>query len=220
MTSSPGQDTASLAKLRERLMHDRTLQFDFNAAAPPPPQRPLPWLASLRKALEVLGHWLDRVVGPGLPAVKIAFWIGVAAIVLMLIWLIAREILGVRWVRRRRKKKAGATLDLGPDPVRARALLENADRLAAQGRFDLAVRLILHRTVEDIEARRPRAVRPALTARDIAGLEALPAAVRVAFSRIAAVVEFSAFAGNPIGRSAFDQCREAYEAFALPDAWR
>jgi hypothetical protein len=219
-TSPPGPGTASLAALRDRLLHDRALQFDFTAAAPPALRRPPPWLEPLLKALDALGRWLDIVVGRGLPAVKIAFWIGVAVIVLLLIWLIARELLGVTWARRRREKKASLTLAVGPDPVRARALLENADRLAAQGRFDMAVRLILHRTVEDIEARRPRLLRPALTARDIASLEALPAAARSAFARIAAVVEFSAFAGQPIGRSAFDNCREAYEAFAVPGAWR
>ena len=92
-------------------------------------------------------------------------------------------------------------------------------RLAAQGRYDQAVRLILHRGVEDIDARRPTVVRPALTARDIAVLAAVPAPARNAFARIAAVVEFSAFAGRPIGQEAFAQCRAAYEAFVSPEAW-
>ena len=177
-------------------------------------------LAPLRQALEALGRFLNGLLGPALPLVKGVFWVGVAAVVGLVAWLILKEILGADWARRRREPVAGP-LDLtAPDPVRALALLENADRLAAQGRFDLAVRLILHRGVDDIDSRRPRLVRPALTARDIAALEALPGAARAAFARVAAVVEYSAYAGQPIGRPAFDQCRQAYEAFAAPDAWR
>ncbi len=218
MTSASSPAPAALAALRERLLRDHALQFDF--AAPPPPSSPPPWIAPLQRALEALGRFLDGLLGPGLPLVKVVFWAGVGAIVLLLAWLILREILGADWSRRRRER-AARPLDLtAPDPIRARAFLENADRLAAQGRFDLAVRLILHRGVEDIESRRPRLLRPALTAREISGLETLPGAARAAFARMAAVVEFSAFAGQPIGRPAFDQCREAYEAFAAPDAWR
>ncbi len=211
-----GSTTAGtgLRALHERLLADRSLQFDFGAVKPPEAWRPPPWLKVFG---QVLNHWL----GGALPAMTVVFWAGPAAIALAVIWIIIREGPGVRFPGfRRRAAPRPPPADWAPDPRRARALLENADRLAALGRFDQAVRLILHRGVEDIEARRPRLVRPAFTARDIAGLEALPPAARSAFAVIAAVVEFSAFAGQPIGEAAFARCRSAYEAFAYPEAWR
>jgi hypothetical protein len=210
-TSPAGQD---LRALHDRLLADRSLQFDFGDFRPPAPPHLPPWL-------KALGQLLNQLLGGALPAMKVVFWAGLGAAALAVIWLIVREGLGARFPAwRRRAAPRSAPADWAPDARRARALLENADRLAAQGRFDLAVRLILHRGIEDIEARRPRLVRPALTGRDIAGLEALPPAARGAFAVIAAVVEYSAFAGQPIGEAAFARCRSAYEAFAFPEAWR
>jgi hypothetical protein len=211
--ATAGFDPAALSALHARLLRDRDLQFAFPAVRTPSPFRQPDWL----KALEDL---IVRAFEAAWPVLKVLFWVGLALGAVLVLWLIGRELWGVRFARRRRAKAARATpADWRPDPLRAAALLENADRLAAQGRFDMAVRLILHRGVEDIDHRRPHAVRPALTARDIAALEAIPPAARTAFARIAAVVEFSAFAGRPIGEAAFARCRQAYEAFAAAEAW-
>ena len=208
-----GSDYQGVAALHARLMRDRSLQFDFTAVQPPRPLHEPAWLRAV-------GEWLAKAVGAALPVLKVVFWVGVAAAVLLVVWLIVREVAGVRLARRRRAKAARPRpADWRPDARKARALLENADRLAAMGRYDQAVRLILHRGVEDIDARRPAVLRPALTARDIAVLPAVPAPARNAFARIAAIVEFSAFAGRPIGQDAFAQCRAAYEAFVSPEAW-
>lgn len=218
MAESTGQgiagapDPAALAALHQRLLSDRSLQFEFRGLQT---QTPTPLPTWLRDLLEGIGRLIDLVM----PVLRVLFWIGAAALLILLVYVIVREIAGVRFARRRRAARRQTPVDWRPDPVRARALLENADRLAAQGRFDQAVRLILHRSIDEIETRRPRAVRPALTARDIAALEMVPPRARTAFARIAAIVEFSAFAGRPIGESAFAQCRAAYEAFAFPEAW-
>jgi hypothetical protein len=204
---------SDLAAIHARLLRDRSLQFDFAAVRPPRPAHLPAWLRALF-------NWLGHAFSAAAPAVKTIFWAGVAAAVLLVVWLIVREVLGVRLAQRRRARAARPTpADWRPDPLKARALLENADRLAAMGRYDQAVRLILHRGVEDIDARRPAVLRPALTAREIAALAAVPAPARNAFARIAAVVEFSAFAGRPIGQDAFVQCRAAYEAFVSREAW-
>ena len=201
-----------LRALHARLLDDRSLQFDFRSASPPPPAPG--WM-------KALGEFLARALQGAFPALKILFWVGVGAAVLLVIFLIGRELLGVRFARRRRSAAPRMpALDLRPESWKARALLENADRLAAQGRYDQAVRLILHRGIEDIEAKRPRLVRPALTARDIAALEALPRKARTSFAEVAAIVEYSAFAGRPVGAAAYGQCRAAYQAFAFPEVWR
>ena len=60
---------------------------------------------------------------------------------------------------------------------------------------------------------------PALTARDIAGLEALPSGARGAFAQIAADVERSLFGGQALDAETFARRRADYEAFAFPQVW-
>ncbi|MDP9102521.1 MAG: DUF4129 domain-containing protein, partial [Pseudomonadota bacterium] len=86
-------------------------------------------------------------------------------------------------------------------------------------RFAEAVRLLLHRSIDEIEERRPTLVTVAHTSRDIAALERLPAASRAAFSRIVRQVEYTVFGARPIDAAAYGECRAAYSAFALADAW-
>ena len=98
-------------------------------------------------------------------------------------------------------------------------LLADADALAARGLYAEAAHILLLRSVQDIEKRQPNAVRVSLTTREIMALKALPDAARPAFSRIGRTVESSLFGGAPVDSDAFAECRQAYEAFALPDAW-
>jgi hypothetical protein len=78
---------------------------------------------------------------------------------------------------------------------------------------------LLFRSIEDLDGRRPNTVKPALTSRDIARLEALPASARPAFARIAEVVEHSFFGGRPVTEAHWGECRRSYEAFAFPESW-
>ena len=76
--------------------------------------------------------------------------------------------------------------------------------MAAELRFDEAAHILLFRTIDDIEQRRPHALRPALTSRDIARLEEIPPPARTAFARLAEVVERSFFGGRALGQADFD----------------
>jgi hypothetical protein len=214
--SAPDGGTAGLQALRaahQRLLADKSLQFDFTTIKPPPPPHTPQWLKAIAEFLAAVMKFIA-------PAFVYIFWAGVAALVLGLVYLIVRELTGVRFARRRRAAKARqAPLDWRPDAIKARALLEDADKLAAEGRYDEAAHLILYRSIDDIEGRRPRTVRPALTSRDIARLEAVPGPARTAFSFIASVVEASFFGGRPVGREDFGACRKAYEDFAFPEVW-
>ena len=96
----------------------------------------------------------------------------------------------------------------------------DADALAEQGRFGEAVHLILFRSIDDLAGRKPGSVRPALTSRDIAAMDAIPAPARSAFGHIADVVERSFFGGRPLGQVDFRDCRTAYERFAFAGGWR
>ena len=203
--ASGGAAADRLAQAHARLLLDHSLQFSF--ATIPPPRIPA-WLKSL---VELLGHIA--------PALKWVFWGGLALTVAMILFFVGRELIRLRWPEKRRPKPKAAEAEWRPTPERARVLLEDADRMAAQGRYAEAAHLLLHRSIEDIQGRRPRAVGPSLTSRDIAELDSLPAAARPLFARIAEVVERSFFGGRDVDAAAFADCRRAYEAFAFPEAW-
>lgn len=197
-----GTGVRDISDAHRELLQDRSLQFEFPQFKPPPPPK---WLDAVAEALAALG-----------PVFGVLFWVVVAAVVLALLYVIARSLLNARY-----GGLPGAGPNLGPDPEwrptaeQSCVLLADADALAAQGRFAEAAHLLLLRGVQDIRDQRPGLVRPALTSRDIAGLEALPAQAREAFGAIARVVERSFFGGRDLGQGDWSQCRGAYERFAL-----
>ena len=191
-----------LATAHQALLNTRGLQLDFTAAPTPPPSPA--WLEQL-----------VRFLGELAPVLKFVFWGGVIVGGALIVWFVAREILASRF-----KPDAAATpVDWRPAPDQARALLEEADRLAAAGAFGEAIHLLLFRSIDDLSGRRPGLVRPAFTSRDIAGLEPIPAPARSAFARIAERVEHSLFGGRPVDSEDFAQARGDYEAFAFSEGW-
>lgn len=195
-----------LALAHEALLKTRGLQFDFT----PMPEPKLPdWL----EWLEPLGRFLVAIS----PVFPYIFWGGVIAGVLFVLYFLLRELVPERWFRR---KIAITATDWRPEPGKARELLEDADGLAARGRFEEAIHLLLFRSIDDLVSRRPGAVRPAFTSRDIAGLEVLPSEARAAFARLAQAVERTFFGGRPADADAFGQARADYQAFAFAEGWK
>jgi hypothetical protein len=158
------------------------------------------WLAPLGQMLGSAWWWLQWVL-LGL----------VALFVLVLVVRMVREEAG----KRRRGPNMAEADEWQPDATASLALLEDADRLAAEGRFDAATRLLLQRSVGQIAAARPGLVEPSSTARELAVLPALPAAARAAFAVIAERVERSLFALRALDRADWDAARAAYAEFAL-----
>ncbi len=193
-----------LLAAHKAMLSTKGLQLDFKAVDPPP--KVPAWLEMLLQALGALA-----------PVLRYLFWGGLILGVAVIAWLVIREFLGRRRVK---AQAAAAAADWRPTEDAARTLLEDADRLAAEGRFGDAVHLLLFRSIEDIGGRRPGLVRPGLTSRDIAALEAMPNAARQAFAAIAQAVERSFFGGRPVGAEDFAQCRREYEAFAFAEGWR
>jgi hypothetical protein len=149
------------------------------------------------------------------------FWGGVAIVAALILYVIVTEIMR-RMPGRKKEKTAEPTAApvYRPAVARAKALLEEADRLAAQGRYSEAARVLLHRSIEDLEQVFSLAIGPGLTSREIARLDPLSAHGRDVFSGIARAVERSLFGGHALGASDFQQCREAYASFALQGARR
>ena len=207
-TSAAGVAAAGerLEAAHQALLREPGLQFEFEAL-PPPPQLP-DWLLAF-----------FRFLGRLQPLFEILFWTAIAILVGLVLYFVVREVLR----HYRRASPNGAAPDVIPDwrpaPARARALLSDADRLAAEGRFAEAVHLLLFRSIEDLDTKRPNAVKPAFTSRDILDLRALPGAAREALSRLVATVEWSFFGGRPVDAGDFSACRRAYEEFAFSDSW-
>jgi hypothetical protein len=162
-----------------------------------------------------LGEFLD---GLG-PVFTILFWIVVAGLALVLLYLLVRWFEGQGFTWRRRKTEAPVEETWGPREAPARALLGDADALAASGDYDGAAHLLLRRSIEEIDGRAPQLVRPALTSRDIARAPALPAGPSTAFARIVMTVEKSLFARRPLDAEDWRDCRAAYELFAFSPEW-
>jgi hypothetical protein len=167
------------------------------------------WLdALLRKIFSPLGEWL----GVSWPVLKT---IGIALLVLLVLailwfWLL-RPLLDARLLHRARQEEP----EWAPDPTAAIALLEDADRLAAEGRYGEAAHLLLQRSVHHIAEARPDWLQPASTAREIAVLPMLPDCARRAFSVIATRVERSLFALRDLDHADWQAARAAYADFAL-----
>ncbi|PTQ09447.1 hypothetical protein CLG96_14665 [Sphingomonas oleivorans] len=203
----------AFAAAHERLRSDSAIQFDLPKWAPPPQPE---WMAAVGRALKAI----FRVLGPYAPYLRYLLWAAIGCILLYLLWRLYRAYGHLLRLRAPSAETAEEEIDWRPEAAPARALLREADRLAADGRFAEAVHLLLQRSIEDIERHRPRLVRPAFTSRDIAAAAALPVAARATFATLARTVERSLFGRRVVDAADWQACRTAYEEFAFPGLWR
>lgn len=195
-------DSEAFAQAHRRLLNDASIQFDLPAAErAEPPGWLEPLIAFVRDNAAIL---------------KPLFY---AALIATAAWIAWR--VGTQLYRRWREREAPSVEEAGwtPGATAARRLLEEADALADDGRYGEAAHLLLFRSIEDIDARRPELLRRALTSREIARAERLPEAARGAFGIIASLVERSLFARRPLDASGWEQARAAYSRFAFEGHW-
>ncbi len=200
----------------QELRADGNLQFAPVDIPEIPPRKP-GWF---ERMLEKLADFLADLLGPVGEAFGASWWwmqwVLLALVVIFALVLLVR-LIGPGFGRKDKRKAAGdlAPEAWQPDSAASVALLEDADRLAAEGRFDDATHLLLQRSVAQIAAARPGWVEPSSTARELAALPALPDAARTAFGVIATRVERSLFALTALDRADWDAARAAYAEFAL-----
>ncbi|HEY1606542.1 MAG TPA: DUF4129 domain-containing protein [Allosphingosinicella sp.] len=172
-----------------------------------------------------LFNWIGSFM-PSAPYARILLWTVLAAAALFLLAIVYQRVRHGIWRLPRRRGAIAAEAaaeeetQWAPDAAPARSWLEEADRLAAQGLYAEAIHHLLFRSVEDIARRRPRLVRPALTSRELAAAEAIPAGARDIFAAIARLVERSLFGGRAVGETDWSVARTSYADFVLPRSWR
>jgi hypothetical protein len=231
-----------LEDAHRQLLGDNSIQFELppagvNSGQPLPPDAgPAPSTAPPPVSHTVP---VDPSAAPPAPApsdISISGGGGIEGLMHVFLWIAAGVALAIilYWVfaffrdrgggggERKPKKQKGGTEQQTwrPEEAQAAQLLDEADILAQQGRYDEAARLLLHRSIGEIHGHRPDLVRPALTSRDIAGHPLLPRGPATAFARIAALVERSLFARRPLGADDWQDCRAAYRDFAFADGWQ
>lgn len=183
--------------------------IQYAPVSPPADPKPPGWLQDVFGALGELFAPLGKLLGASGPVLQYVLIAAAAAGLLYLLYQLAAPLL--------EKSAASPRGDDEWVPVEAdvMALLDDADRLAAEGRFDEATHLLLQRSVGHIASARPDLIEPSSTAREIAALPALPDSARTAFSAISERVERSLFALHSLGRDDWQAARDAYTRFAL-----
>ncbi len=190
---------------------DPTIQY-APIQAPPTPTEPPGWLKALGEFFEAVFGPIGRALGVSWPVLQ---WILIGLAAVAVLWL-GWRIVGPLIERRRLNGGANAEpASWSPQQEQARALLAEADRLAAAGQFDAATHLLLQRSVEHIAEAKPDWVGKASTAREIAAIAGLSEGARSAFGLIATRAERSLFALRRLDAADWQAAREAYASFAL-----
>lgn len=180
------------------------------APKPVPPTDVPEWLKALGRLLEAMFEPLGRMLGVSWPIFQ---WVLIAAAValgLFILWRLVMEPLLDQW----RVGRPAEEIHWTPTRAEAVALLEDADRLAAEGRYGEAAHLLLRRSVRQISDARPDWLNAASTAREIAVLPMLPEGGRRAFAVIAERVERAVFALRDLDANDWTEARSAYAQFA------
>lgn len=197
----------------EEVRQSSEIQF---APLPPmkPPETPA-WLEWLSKVMEAvfgpLRDALAKALGAAWSTIQYAMLALAAVLLLYVLWRLLEPVL-----QRLRERKAEPET-WAPTREEAFALLSDADRLAAEGRYGDAAHLLLLRSIGQIRTFQPGTLAPANTAREIANFPQLPEAARNAFSIIAGRVEESLFALRELDHAGWTVARTAYADFALAD---
>ncbi|QUL39513.1 hypothetical protein KDC96_15825 [Erythrobacter sp. JK5] len=216
---SPAAPTTALAGSPapegwQELRRNPDIQFEQIVIPDQPPREPN-WF---ERAMQVVIDFLADLFAPIGQALGLSWpvlqWVLLGLLALFVVYLIYR-LVDPAWRWRRSQSGEPDEQEWQPGREESLALLEEADRLAAEGRFDEATHLLLKRSVGQIAAARPDWVEPSSTARELAALPALSEAARGAFRVISERVERSLFALRTLDHADWEAARAAYAEFAL-----
>jgi len=203
-------DGGNLAESWEALRANEDIQFSPVTIPEQPPQEPS-WL---QRVFEWLGDVLSPLGGMFGSAWPVVKWVLLALLISAVLFILYR-LIEPYLVGRKHTPAEDEENGWQPEHHEARALLEDADRLASEGRFAEATHLLLQRSIDQIATARPDWVDPSSTTRELAAITALPGGARDAFGVIAERVERSLFALRALDEQDWNSARTAYADFAL-----
>ncbi|WP_084396748.1 DUF4129 domain-containing protein [Henriciella aquimarina] len=217
--SDPGEDEAGrIERLVERHAGNDRIQTERPEWEPETPDiEP----RDRNPFIEAIGDFFAWLFSGIAPILKVLLFVAIAAAILYALWYMFGDVVGLKL---RRKTQTGDEPEVSdirghrPDRGQATALLDQADALAADGRFAEAVHLLLFRSIEDLQERRTGGVPQSLTAREIQSLSDLSARAREALGPIIRIVENSFFGGRAVDRDGWQRARTSYEQFAFGEA--
>lgn len=198
----------------DELREDDDIQFSEIELPEREPREPNAFEEALRDFFE----WLGDLLEPLGSFLANNWWFlkwAIAGLVVLFVGYLLLNTIGPLGRARRAARTASEEPEWTPNREESIALLEDADELAAAGRFDEATHLLLQRSVTQIATARPDWVEPSSTARELAALPTLSEAARGAFGVIAERVERSLFALRSLDKSDWEAARAAYADFAL-----
>ncbi|MEZ5696817.1 MAG: hypothetical protein R3E18_10400 [Sphingomonadaceae bacterium] len=214
MTTGSGEQAADDAAAGwEAIRADESIQYT-PIEIPKMQQEPPDWLKSISEFLQSLFEPLGKMLGMSWPVLK---WVLISLAIAALLYVLWRLLAPVLDLGPRKGRAAYEAAAWAPEREEALALLDDADRLAAEGRYDEATHLLLKRSVHQIATAQPDWVEPSSTARELSALPALPDPARQAFRVIAERVERSLFALRNLSADDWQAARAAYADFALQD---
>ena len=209
---------ADIEAIHEQYLDDPELQLEWPNPEPEEITRSSTpgWLRWIGEAIGIVLRFLG-------PLFEVLFWVAIGLGVGAIAHFLLRGMLASRfgWGERSKTPKIEESVaePFRPDAAVARSLLEDADALAAAGRYAEAVHLLLFRSIDDIRERREGGVPASLTSREITSLNALPDRARKLLSPIVDIVERSFFGGRPVDADGWQTARATYQDFAFGDGW-
>jgi hypothetical protein len=144
-----------------------------------------------------------------------------AVVIKWVLILVALAVLGLlvvgvwRAFERDRERKAGAADAAPPEEEPGRRERspagDEAERLAAEGRWGEALHALLLQAIRHLTAGSPVALRASYTSRELLRLVPLPGEARQAFAGLVRAVELSLFGGAPVGPDEYRENRERFQ---------
>lgn len=149
-----------------------------------------------------------RPLSFGLGWAKALVFVLIAVVAVVVVLALARGVSG-----RRRAAYAPRLAPATVAPVLDAVPIDEIESLAAAGRYDEAVHVLLLQSIAAV-GRTVSALPASLTSREVLARAPLPAGAGAELGAIVDAVETSWFGGRPVGREGFEACRERYRRFA------
>jgi hypothetical protein len=154
---------------------------------------------------------LVPALGALAPFATLVLYVLVGAAVLLLLSWIGLEALG----RRRSRPGAGAKMEAGEEegePAGSDAVLDDASRLAAEGRYGEAIHVLLLLAIRHLAERSRVTLPPSRTSRELVRLLPLASEAREAFAELVRSVELTLFGGVPASPEDYERSVERFRS--------